>query len=107
MAGYRKCPEWFNDPAFMKIVNAGMPAIYDRYKDPKNRAKGEPVLESHWCLESLSLLADECRELTTEYIKHRYGVGESAAILHETGDVGLTALMNAATWSKVEKRKGP
>lgn len=97
-------PEWFNDSSFMEIVKAGMPAIYDRYRDPKNRAKGEPVLEPYCCLESLALLAGECSELAEEYAKHRNGIGDSAAILHETGDVGLTALINAATWSKVEKR---
>lgn len=94
-------PAWTQDEAFMRIVLAGMPAIYERYKDPKNRAKGEPGLDGSQCFESLGDLVEECVEVLLEYVKHRKGNGDPEKILYETGDVALTALRNAATWSKV------
>ena len=53
-------PAWKQDDAFIRFVEAAMPIAYERYSDPKNRAKGEPPEAIG---DAVDLLIDEIVEL--------------------------------------------
>ena len=94
---------WLHDEGFMRIVYASMPAVYERYRDPDNRAKGEPTLDASWAPRALELAAYEAIELIAEWKKHREGKGDPGAILHELSDMTLTGMFAAACWDDVAR----
>ena len=95
---------WQYDEAFMRIVYAAMPAVYERYRDPENRAKGEPNLTAKDAIKHLELAAYEAIEVIAEWKKHRVGKGDPAAILHELGDMTLTGMFAAACWDDMARK---
>jgi len=97
-------PAWTEDEAFMRIVNASMPAVYERYRDPDNRAKGEPDLTAKDAIDYLVLAAYEAIEVLNEWKKHREGKGDPAAILHELSDMTLTGMFAAACWDDMVRK---
>jgi hypothetical protein len=94
---------WLHDEGFMRIVYASMPAVYERYKDPDNRAKGEPDLTAKDAIKYLELAAYEAIEVLAEYKKHREGNGDPGAILHELSDMTLTGMFAAACWDDMAR----
>lgn len=95
---------WLHDEAFMRIVYAAMPAVYERYRDPDNRAKGEPVLTALEAFKHLELAAYEAIEVIAEWRKHREGNGDPASILHELCDMTLTGMFAAACWDDLARK---
>lgn len=95
---------WLHDEAFMRIVYASMPAVYERYRDPDNRAKGEPNLTALEAIKYLELAAYEAIEVLDEWRKHREGNGDPAAILHELSDMTLTGMFAAACWDDMARK---
>lgn len=89
---------WLHDEAFMRIVYAAMPAVYERYRDPENRAKGEPKLTALEAVKFLELAVYEAIEVLDEWRNHREGNGDPKAIRHELGDMVLTGLFAVACW---------
>ena len=79
---------WLNDPEFLAIIAPGIDAAHERYRDPKNRAKGPmpDALGPAW-----ELAVCELEELSDENCKHRAGEGDPDATRWECGDVILTA----------------
>ena len=88
----------------MCIVYAAMPAVYERYRDPDNRAKGEPNLTAKDAIKHLELSAYEAIEVIAEWKKHREGKGEPGAILHELADMTLTGMFAAACWDDLARK---
>ena len=85
MAG--KAAGWLNDPEFLAIIAPGIEAAHERYRDPKNRAKGPmpDALGPAW-----DLTICELEELYYENSKHRAGEGDPEGTRWECGDVILT-----------------
>ena len=95
---------WQYNEAFMRIVNAAMPAVYERYRDPDNRAKGEPKLTALEAINFLEHAAYEAIEVLDEWRKHREGKGDPGAILHELCDMTLTGMFAAACWDDLARK---
>lgn len=78
---------WLNDAEFLAIVAPGIEAAHERYRDPKNRAKGPmpSTLGPAW-----GLAICELEELYDENCKHRAGEGDPEGTRWECGDVILT-----------------
>lgn len=80
-------PEWFADREFLDIISDGIESAHQRYRDPKNRAKG-PMPETLG--PSFALAICELEEFYDEYCKHKVGEGDGASIRWEGGDLVLT-----------------
>lgn len=75
-----------DDLEFLAVIGPGLEAAHERYRDPKNRAKG-PIQDCNpW-----DILEEEIGELIDERDKWDDGVGDKQATRHEAGDVILTA----------------
>ena len=95
---------WLNDPEFLAIIAPGIEAAHERYRDPDNRAKGEPHLTAKDAIKHLELAAYEAIEVLDEWRKHREGKGDPGAILHELADMTLTGMFAAACWDDMARR---
>lgn len=81
-------PDWFADREFLDIISDGIESAHQRYRDPKNRAKGPMPTDK---AQAWDLVALELAELLEEYEAYYVDDGSNDKTLWEIGDVILTA----------------